>query len=470
MYSIRFAILLCSSLALASPWGAIGQETTGGKPALSISFESPKLEPFSGISSLIYEAVRSGRFDRIEVSSRWGSVSETGNDIVQTAAYELQPADDFEECASAALPEYGHFGSFRTTPATQPILFQPTRFDHELVAGHCVIAYPTGKLTANLIVTNGQFSSQVNAVADSETLISDGKQDEIWALTGTQRPTEFDLWNHAGSSKRPDRVSDRDLIRSIRTGGEMQRAALSVIEGRLRANYVKLADGNSERRLERIPQTSSAVVNAILESNVLVDGDDQRRALALRALIAAGDNDQREAVTSQVIEMLGSSSLEKRDAVERAFRQRTNTILGDEYFDLSEGEPLYEKQGFLATASKLALLYGEVAAHRLANAFSDWLYSELLNELLVDTDIVQMTAYGDIRDQLVDALVAKSNQKGGAPPSIQTRIEILISSGFEMSPSLQTAVDRWCARPGGLMPYGDRERAEEFCLKVASHK
>ncbi len=456
-------------LSLAITPGANGQDSIENESPISLRFESPQLEAFSGVSILIYEAVRSGRFDRIEVTFHRVSISDLDNNLVQKTSYVLRTVDNFEVCASTALPEHGHIGSFRVTPDTQPILFQPKRFDHQLVAGHCVIAYPADELGANHVVTaESQWSLSVEETPSATPLISDGEKDDIWQLTGNARPPQFDLWNLEGSKKRQDDVSDIALIRAIKAGGEMQRAALSLIEGRLKTRFQKSPDGRPERYIERTPPTPETVVREIFESEILLKTDDQRRALALRALFAAGNTDQSAAVMSQVVEMLGRRSTKRLESAERAFHRSTNSMLKDEFFDTSEGEPLYKNVGFFQLASQLALLYGGDAAAKLANSYQDWLRSQLLNQLMVDTDIVRVATYGDGRTELVDALINKANQKGGAPGPIQARAELLISSGPQRSAKLQALVDSSCEGPGGMFPHGDRDRAKEFCLEVMS--
>lgn len=439
---------------------------------VSIRFESPQLNDLSGTSLPIYEAVRSGLFDRVEVRHRWFEATDTDENELVISAFQLRAVSDFETCASAALPRHHRFGAFGSTRATQPILFQPSRFDHEFVSGVCIIAYPTEHLAAGIVLTNKSSGRlEIEDLTSPDRAKSDIKISEFWEHFETVRPYEFDLWSLDGSKRAVDKVEDVDLIRAIETGGEMQRAALNLISQRASEQFVLGADGQvirgrtgkPERQVVRRPQTSTSAVDAILQSDALFAKSDDRRFLALRALYGAASEGHASRVAPKIIEMLQQPSATRLESAELAFRTRANAITGEKLFDVEDAKPLYENFRFLAVASQVSLALGPNAAAQLADSLQGWLHATLTEQLIVELDVVRLASFGTGRDRLVEALVEKANQQGSAPPSIQARVETLILTNNILSPELQASIRQWCARGGGMFPYGDVERAKEFC-------
>lgn len=420
----------------------------------------------SDSDKILYEAARSGEFDIVQITSTWAEITPDKSTALKTSTYLLKSVENFDSCAEASLPKFGRFENFSRTESTEPLLFQPTRYDHELLSGKCVVGYPIEGPTAAVKLSIDQFHYVVEGVDEADEFLRSKSMDDVWQAFGLSRPIGYDLWALDGSKRQPDSVSDSDLIRAINHGGEMQRAALNILTERMRRVSVPDDNGNFKTEIVRQPPTSEEVVSALLESEMLTDICTWWDAT--RVFIAIGPNSQADQIMDQLFAGLETPIPDNRRKVDKTWQEKVESELGEGLFDKPQGKSAYENWRHLNLALELALVLGGDYPVQLVERYESKIRSMLLNELIVKPDLIRTAAKSKFRDQITLELLAKVENDQKTPPIIQSRIKLLLTDGKPLSDELQDMIEAKCKRPNSLFPTGNQERAQELCDQLLS--
>lgn len=419
----------------------------------------------SDSDKILYEAARSGEFETVQITSKWAQTPPDKNAALTTSTYSLKSVENFDVCAEARLPKFGRFKNFSRTESTEPLLFQPTRYDHELLSGKCVVGYPIEGPTAAVKLSIDQFHYVVEGVDEADEFLRSKSMDDVWQAFGLSRPVGYDLWAFGGNKRQPDSVSDSDLVRAISHGGEMQRAALNVLTKRMERVSVRDENGKFKREIVRQPQTSEEIISALLETEMLTDIDT--RWNATRAFIAIGPNSQADQIMGQLYSGLEKPIPDNRNKADNAWQERVEAGLGEGLFDKPQGKPAYEYWRYLNLALELAFALGDEYPVQLVERYESTIRSMLLNELIVKPDLIRTAAKSKFRDQIALDLLAKVENDQKTPPIIQWRLTALLTEGGPLSTELHDVVKEKCKRPSSLIPNGDQERARELCDQLS---
>ena len=416
-----------------------------------------------GPEILLYEAARSDEFQSVQIVTRYSQQNDSDERVVRTTVFDLRSVLDFDRCANAALPKHERLANINMSHSEVAVLFQPDRFDHELVEGRCVLAYPIDTPTAKLKVSVEAWELVIQNVESGSEVARTREMTEFWEVFGSARPISLDLWSHDGMERRPDEAADESLVQAIEAGGAMQRAALNVIARRMSLKPFKASDGSIQYIQQRTPDTSDAVVSAILKSRSLVDPEVQW--LALAALIAIAPRAHSEEILSQLFEALDQLVLDQSGIGEKAWRARVAATVGDDAFERPEGQPAYKDQVHLSQASELVLVMEGDAPKLLASRYEAEIRRMVLDDLIVDAKIIELAALSPFRDHLVVNLLNKVDSDQFTPPPIQSRLEELLTGGSPIPEDLAKDIARRCDQPASIFPAGDILRAKEFCEK-----
>lgn len=465
--ALRWTCLIGAALLATATFA----KTIAPEPALPRAFflDDANLGEGEDAGLLLYEAARSEVFPSVQFTKRWQTLDAAGGLEKQLTTFRLQAIQDFKICQSAQLPEFGHFENVSTTRSTKPLLFQPARFDHELVAGRCVLAYPIEAPTAPVRVTLEERNFLLQLEGSAAPLAQAGTLLELWQVFGLTRPTSYDLWSSNGMVRAPDRLSDSDLVRALKAGGEMQRAALTVIAARMTDKPAPAVHGSApllgdprKRVRTRYPPTSGRVASAILESEALLS--DKRRWLAMNAIISAAPTAQADRILDQLFVALDKTPADTRSDAEKAWQERVEAKLGERVFDGLEGA----RRRALELASDLVLTLGGKAPRMFAARYEATIRKMLLTQLSVDHTIATVAARSDFRDGLVLEFLDQVDGDTRLPPIIQQRIEILFLDGPKLSNRLSETVARRCTPSGSFFPNGDQKKSRELCAQLTA--
>jgi len=427
-------------------------------------FEGPLNNTGRDSSILLYEAAMSGAFDSVYYSTRWYQRTKDDDFIWLSADYELQAVDDWDVCSQTPSPPHGRIEGLISFSTEQPVLFQPESFDHLLVTGRCVVAYPTSAPVRGVRVRQGFFDFFIENTRWGQSGENIGDLQNVWKYFSLTRPEQYDLWSEDGSSLRDDEVSDQDLVQAIRFGGEMQRAALKVVANRTTLSAIpRKPIRTRESRPVRRP-TDKTVSDAIIESQALLN--PKRRPLALRALTSVNSTERVGAVLDQLFLALEQVPEDSRGDGEKAWQLRAESSLGTDAFGLPNGQPAYQDMYQFAQAAEFVNTLSDEAVVAFAKHYEETLRDWLLTQLVVDQSIVLLAARSDFRDELITELMAKVAGSDATPSPVQSRIGLLLTKRVPLSPELTAIISRSCDQTGSLAPNGSPKTLEEVCSLV----
>ena len=461
---VKKLLALGGFLALQS---IAGSAQTGMPISFEFVAENIPLGDISRPENIVYEAVRSGEFSSVQILSSWAKQTSTGGWEKKSTIFELRPVDDFETCSKAQEPIFGRFENFTRTETSGPLLFQPPRYDHELLTGKCVLGIPINEATAEIKLSVDAFHLVLETRGEPREILRSKNVSDFWLAFELERPAVYDLWSFDGNSRRPDSVSDEDLVRAISTGDQMQRAALNVLTNRMSSNFVRDSAGTLVREVTRLHAVSEPAVSALLDSKILLDPDERWKAI--RALIAIGPTEQSNEVMEQLYSALELPVVDNRGPSEASWQESVENTLGAELFSKPYGKPAYEDSRFLSLGLELARSLGQTEATNLVERYDNPIRTMLTNDLIVDPIIVEVVAMSSYRDEVVFDLLERIETDPKTPPPIQSRIEFLLSNGSPLSPALLSLVQTRCSRPSSLVPQGDLNRSRAFCRGIVAN-
>jgi len=455
---IIIAIVLVSSSCLS--FGYAQQLDRSNKPGLQVTVLD--LDSARGLGVFLYEAVRSGQFAEIEVVSKIRQQRADGSITQQRGFYQLKAVSDVEACWGGVSPDFGRFGNFGRTVSSAPVLFQPPSFDREFVKGRCVIGYPIEHLSAAVSLELEGFTNiRLKPTSAAEEILFSGKASDLWEFFTLERPDLRDPVLRFGISTTPDEVTDQELIRAIEYGGKPLSSALKVITKRVSIDRPTVRGQNKQELLKRVTPTGDSVVQALLNSEAMIN--PVTRLDAIWAFIAIGPNSFNEAIVAQLINALELPVTDNVGAGEVAWRARVERSLSVDLFDKRNGRPAHEDHVHLSAAAELAITLSSISRDEFASHFEASIRASLLDLLVVDPHVIRIAATSAYRDDLLQELLEKSDHDKRTPPPIQARIEMLLTEGVPPSPELAQIIRSRCAQPNSLVPNGDRPRSLEFC-------
>lgn len=430
-------------------------------------FVKPINSDYRTNGQFLYEAAREGTIGVIELRNSWSQLKSGGETVRYQQVLRLSAVDDFEICASAKLPNFGRFQNLVGTLVTEPALFQPPGYFHELAAGRCVLAHSVNDPAAGYVV-NYDYSTKSYALSDrtNGTELFDFKNaGAIWAAFRVKRPT-VRLWNTEGSQRSPDRMTDSEVIRALKRGGIVQKEVLKGIGERFNTRLVYDKYGGIKRIVNRNRDTSDDIVAAILDTSTLTFDKHYSHQLVIRALMSAGPTLHENRVLSKLFDALDRTVKDLRGPAEKAFVKRVEKSFGKSVLNSPEGKKAYSNIRYLETGADLANELGSKSAKIFATRYKDQLSKNLLRNLAYLPKSEAVVAKSDYAEDLILALLSKVDAEKRMRPVIQTRIQHLIDGIPKHSQEFRNLLSRRCERDGSFFPNGKQKSAKLFCAKI----
>jgi hypothetical protein len=251
------------------------------------------------------------------------------------------------------------------------------------------------------------------------------------------------------------------LVRAIGASKSLQLASLRLLQNRHQERFTTRECGLTHSVL--LKPTGAAVVHAILDSNVLSEGDSELRLQAMRALAAVRPATHHSELVKQLLSGLEKPIEDLRSLAELEWQRRVEAVIEKEVAAKPEGHETYRDPRHFEVAAGVALLSGHDVIEPLAVSFENYLKGQIrrsLNDQPCTNELVASSSYGpDVIMELVKQVDAERN----ALPIIQSRIQSMAAIAARNSPALKAMIAERCGRAEGFLPNGSRIQASDFC-------
>jgi hypothetical protein len=369
-------------------------------------------------AALAYEVVRSGKAQSVQWTMKWLDGDHTPV-ISRSVSYDLSAIDDFAACAALAPLSYLDIASDAVRPNGMPKLFDASTFDHELLQGHCVAAKAATEVPASHIVAIGTQDVTITHGDRRQQFSMRTQYDALAGLGIDIASSGHDLWSRDGMTRALDPLNDAELVRGIRASAAMRRAALRILANRAKETVSR---GCLLAHATPLKPAGPTVVQAILDSESLAQGNSELRMQTMRALAAIKPEAGHPQLVTQLLSGLEQPIEDRRPPAEAERQKRVVSLLG-KAAETSEGRPTFRDTRHFEVAAALALASGNDVTNALALRYEKDLTDRVLHDLANEPCTDELVAASPYGGKATIALIAKVGAEKSVIPLIQERIE-----------------------------------------------